>query len=440
MNLNFDQNKICSCGKEHKTLVEHCIVEKGAIRRVPEYAKLYHATKAFIVADVNTYPLAGDEITKMLEQDGISVSKYIFPDEHLEPDEHAVGALALHYDAQCNMIIAIGSGVINDISKILAHQTKNPYIIVATAPSMDGYASPLSSMARGGLKVSIPSKCAEVIIGDIDILKNAPLHMLKAGLGDMLAKYIALCEWRIGNLITGEYYCERIAGLVRTALKKCVDNADGILKRDETAAANVFEGLVICGVAMSYAGVSRPASGVEHYFSHVWDMRGLEMGTPVDLHGIQCAIATLLCAKLYEQVKKITPDKEKALSYAKAFDFAEWSEELSGFLGKAADTMIVLEKKEQKYNVEKHQKRLEIILDNWENILRIIDEEVPASEEIERILSSIEAPRSVEEIGIDGSILPMTLKSAKDIRDKYVLPRLLWDLGVLDEIRQSLID
>lgn len=438
MNLNFEQNKVCGCGKIHKAPVEHCVVEKGAVARVPEFAKLYGATHVFIVADVNTYPLAGETVTKALESNGIAVSQYVFPQEHVEPDEQAVGALALHYDASCDMIVAIGSGVINDISKILANQTKNPYMIVATAPSMDGYASPTSSMARDGLKVSVPSKCAEVIIGDVDILKQAPLHMIQSGLGDMLAKYVGICEWRLGNLITGEYYCETVAAMVRTALKKCVDNAAGILERDETAVANVFDGLVLCGLAMAYAGVSRPASGGEHYFSHLWDMRGLEMGTPVDLHGIQCAIATLLCAKLYQKVKMVTPDKEKALAYAKAFDFSKWSEELRGFLGKAAEPMIAQESKEGKYELGGHAARLDRILANWDRILTIIDEELPSAETIDALLASIQAPRDVEEIGIDAAILPMTVKAAKDIRDKYVLSRLLWDLGVLDEVCQEI--
>ena len=138
-----------------------------------------------------------------------------------------------------------------------------------------------------------------VMVGDIDVLNGAPVFMAKAGLGDMLAKYVSICEWRIAHLITGEYYCETIAEMVRVALKKCVDNAEGLLKRDEEAIKAVFEGLIIGGVAMSYAGVSRPASGVEHYFSHVWDMRALEFGTSMDLHGIQCAIGTLISARIF---------------------------------------------------------------------------------------------------------------------------------------------
>ena len=184
-----------------------------------------------------------------------------------------------------------------------------------------------------------------MIIGDIDILKQAPEHMLKAGLGDMLAKFVSIAEWRIGNLITGEYYCERVAQLIRSALKKCVDNAEGLLKRDEAAVEAVFEGLVIGGVAMAYAGVSRPASGVEHYFSHVWDMRGLEFGTPVDLHGIQCAMGTMKAVELYEVIKTVTPDREKAYAAVEAFNYSDWSNQLRIFLGKSGDTMIAQERK-----------------------------------------------------------------------------------------------
>ncbi len=94
----------------------------------------------------------------------------------------------MHFDSSCDCIIGVGSGVINDISKLISTVTGRKYIIVATAPSMDGYASVLSSVARDGLKISLPTRCADVIIGDTDILASAPTHMLKAGLGDMLAK------------------------------------------------------------------------------------------------------------------------------------------------------------------------------------------------------------------------------------------------------------
>ena len=161
-------------------------------------------------------------------------------------------------------------------------------------------------------------------------------------------------------------------------------------------------------------------------------MRGLEFGSTVDLHGIQCAVATNLVAGLYEKTLKILPDKEKALAYVKAFDYNKWANQLKEFLGASANAMIALEEKEQKYSVEKHEKRLEIIIDKWDKICRIIKEEIPPQKQIENVLEMIGAPKTAKEIGIDCD-LSLTFKATKDIRDKYVLSRLLWDLGLIEE-------
>lgn len=422
----------CECGKTHTASVDKIIVEKGAINKLPQLIAQYNAKKVFVLADKNTFMVAGEKVLGILDNAGIKYSKHVFMDSALEPDEKAVGSAVMHFDHACDLVVAVGSGVINDVGKILSATAKVPYFIVGTAPSMDGYASATSSMSMDGLKVSLSSKCANVIVGDIDILKNAPMNMLQAGLGDMLAKYVSIAEWRIANQITGEYYCERVAELIRVALKKCVDNAKGLLNRDEQAVKAVFEGLVIGGVAMAFAGVSRPASGVEHYFSHVWDMRGLEFGAKVDLHGTQCAVGTLIASRLYEKVLDIALDKQKAINYAQNFDFNDWSKQLTLFLGKGAQAMIALEEKEQKYNVQKHAERLEIILAKWEIILDIIRKEIPSAKTVEQILDVIGAPKSAKEIGIDCD-LGLTFKATKDIRDKYVLSRLLWDLGVIED-------
>ncbi len=424
----------CACGRAHVNPIDKILCGSGVIASLPEIVKEYGAKKAFVLSDKNTYAAAGESVCNILAASGINFLSYIIAEDMPEPDEKTVGSVFMHYSFDCDIIIAVGSGVINDCGKIVAAVAKKPYIIVGTAPSMDGYASSTSSMTRDGLKISLPSTNANVIIGDTDILKNAPMHMLIAGLGDMLAKYVSICEWRIANIVTGEYYCEEIAALVRSALKKCVDNAEGLLKRDENAVKAVFEGLVIGGVAMTYAGVSRPASGVEHYFSHVWDMRGVEFGEKVELHGIQCAVGTLLAVKLYEKLKAITPDREKALAYAKSFDYGEWSAYLTEFLGKGAKSMIELEAKEGKYDVNSHAKRLDVILENWERIMQVAKEELPSPDELEALFDLIGAPKTAAEIGIDEAIVPTTFKATKDIRDKYVLSRLCFDLGIIDEI------
>ena len=428
----------CPCGREHTAAIEDILIGNGVIRQLPELLAKFHTKKPFLLADQNTYRAAGETVASILRDNGIPFASYVFPADHLEPDEEAAGSAVMHFDPSCDLILAVGSGVINDIGKILSCVSGHKYIIVATAPSMDGYASATSSMSMDGLKTSLNTRCAHVILGDVDILKQAPMHMLKAGLGDMLAKYVSIAEWRIAHLITGEYYCEQIAGLIRSALEKCVDNAAGLLRREETAVQPVFEGLVIGGVAMAYAGVSRPASGVEHYFSHVWDMRGLEFGTCVDLHGIQCAMATMKAVELYEALKHHVPNREKAAAAVAAFDYNGWSEQLRAFLGRSGETMIALEKTEGKYDVNSHPARFQTIANNWQTILDVLEDELPSARELAELLDTVGISRDLTSIGVDKTCLALTFKATKDIRDKYVLSRLAWDLGILDDLAELL--
>ncbi|MBQ5865765.1 MAG: sn-glycerol-1-phosphate dehydrogenase [Oscillospiraceae bacterium] len=427
----------CPCGKPHTIAIDQVVIGTGAVNRVPEFVNQY-GKKPFVVADVHTFAAAGEKVCSLLKDASIPFVSFVFKEEALEPDEKTVGAAFMHYDTSCDVIVGVGSGVINDVCKILSNTTGNPYIIVGTAPSMDGYASATSSMSRGGVKVSLNSRCADVIIGDTDILKTAPDHMLCSGLGDMLAKFVSIAEWRIAHLITGEYYCEEVAQLIRTAVKKCVDNAEGLLKRENAAIEAVFEGLVIGGVAMAYAGVSRPASGVEHYFSHVWDMHGLEFGTQVDLHGIQCAMATVKAVELYEKVMDIRPDWEKAHAYVESFDLEAWNQELRKFLGSSAETMIELEKKEGKYRKDTHEARFRLIAEKWEEILQILREELPDYKELCKLVDKVGISRDLTTIGVDSEAARITFRATKDIRDKYVLSRLAWDLGILEDLCENL--
>lgn len=432
---DFQKIFTCSCGKVHNALLDDYIVGKGAIREIASLMARYGATKPYLIADRNTYQAAGKQVCKVLDAHNIPYSLYVFSQETIHPNEEAVGSAAMHYDVSCDMVIGIGSGVINDIGKLISKLTKTPYIIVATAPSMDGYASATSSMDVDGLKTSVPSRCANVIVGDLDVLREAPVQMLISGLGDMLAKYVSICEWRISNLITGEYYCPMVAEYIRKALKKCVDHAEGLLNREEEAVRAVFEGLIIGGVAMNYAGLSRPASGVEHYFSHVWDMRALEFGMPASTHGIQCALGTLYALRIYEQVKKYTPDVSLAEQKVSAFDHPSYNQFLKDFLGRSAESMLALEEKEGKYDPVKHHSRIAYIAEHWQELVQIMEQELPAAAELERLLKAIGAPCSVEEIGLSADILRPTFEATKDIRDKYVLSRLCWDLGILNEIQ-----
>ncbi len=427
----------CPCGKEH-SFFGTVLSGEGVLARLPAWLSERGVKTVYLLADRHTYAVGGERTEALLREEGIRVLSYVFDEEALEPDEKSVGSAVMHYPKEADAIVTVGSGVLNDIGKIVSSLTGKPYAIVATAPSMDGYASDASSMTRAGLKISLPSRSADLIVGDTALLATAPLDMMRAGLGDMIAKYVSLAEWRVAHLLLGEYYCEEVASLVRTALASCVAQAEGLLSGDKAAVGAVFEGLVLSGIAMKYAGVSRPASGVEHYFSHVWDMRALSFGTPMTLHGIQCAIGTLYAANMYDALKTLKPDREKALASVGAFDYGAWSEQLRKFLGKGAESMIALEAKEGKYDKEKHASRLEKILAHWDEILAILDEELPASDEISALLDKLGAPKTASDIGLSEDIIPPTFMATRDIRDKYVLSRLAFDLGVTEELLSAL--
>ena len=99
--------------------------------------------------------------------------------------------------------------------------------------------------------------------------------------------------------------------------------------------------------------------------------------------------------------------------------------------------MIMLEAKEGKYDKAKHAKRLEDILAHWDEILAILNEELPPSAEIEALLDKIGAPKTASDIGLSEDIIPLTFRATKDIRDKYVLSRLAFDLGVEEVLLEA---
>ena len=422
----------CACGREHIFRSE-IISGRGVIKNIPSVIERLGAKRPYIIADKNTYAAAGSLLCRILSDAEIAYTLFCFDEDRPEPDEKTVGSAFMHLKSECDMIIAVGSGVINDTTKILSAHTHLPYVIIATAPSMDGYASMTSSVTLDGIKVSLPSRCADVIIGDVEVIKSAPRELLLSGIGDMLAKYISICEWRIASLLIGEYYCEEIADLVREALSRTVEASEAALHGDEYAISEIFDALIIGSVAMNYAGISRPASGVEHYISHLYDTRGVEFGDTTSTHGIQCAIATLVAARLYEKLYDLTPDKAKAIDHASNFDLEAWNGRLARLLGRSANSLIALERSEGKYDKIKHGLRLPVILEKWDEIIEIVREEIPSSEYIEKLMTGLGIPTSFDAVGMRGDLLPEIFCASKDIRDKYVLPRLLWDIGALED-------
>lgn len=428
----------CDCGRRHQLPLRCLELSDGALQHLPAVLAELEIRNPFVFDDCNTKAAAGNAVMQILKDAGIRAKSYCLEGETIEPDDQTFARLETAYDNGNGIgshafdgIIAVGSGVLNDLGKLLAERQDLPYIIVATAPSMDGYASATSSMVWNGVKVSMPSRMPDAIVADLDILRQAPVESFLSGYGDMLAKYTALCDWRISALVNDEYYCEHIAQLVRRSLARCRECAGGLRGRSPELTRAVMEGLLLTGFAMALAGVSRPASGVEHYFSHLWDMRGQSLGLRFDRHGLQCLVGTRLGLRLYARVRRISPDRHKALNAVAHFDYIGWQSGLERLLGSAAKPLIELESREKKYSPVTHRKRLARILEHWPEILQITEEELPDEKRLTDELRELSAPLCVSDLSLDQPEVRECCLHVHDIRDKYVVTRLLWDLGEL---------
>ena len=428
----------CECGRHHGCALQYLKIGRGAVESVPEMLAAMGKKRPFVVCDQNTYEVAGRRVCEILDRAGVEHGLYVIPGKRISPAEWEVGSALMHYDPRCDMLLGVGSGVVNDTCKVLAHAIGVPSAIVGTAPSMDGYASNSSSMEVNHVKVSLYNHAPVGILLDSEILAQAPMRMLWAGLGDMVAKYIAVCEWRISHIVTGEFYCESIAQMMRSALKKIVDASDGITKRDPDAIQSIAEGLVVAGMAMAYAEISRPASGLEHYFSHMWEMMALERGVPYDLHGIQVGVGTVLSMKLYRKIRQIQPDRAKAEAHMKAFSRADWEAQVRRIFGKTADEIIAIEDKTHKNDPARHAKRLDNLVNHWDEILKIIDEELPDYDALYQTMAKTGMPMRPSEIDVPMDDVVDAFIGARDIRDKYLSCSFLWDLGLTDEFAEYL--
>lgn len=428
--MNYDVLPVsfrCKCGAEHSCQIEKVVSGPRVLPSVPSL--LQGIDRVLLITDGNTAPLAGDELSCILNASGIRVDPAHFATTELVvPNEEAIAFIKRNLSAQTGAIVGVGSGVISDLSKCVAHQAGIPYMIVATAPSMDGYASKGAAMVLDGMKVTVDARPPKWIVGDWSILASAPLPMLQSGLGDLIGKYSCLNDWRCAALILNEPFCEDLYRQVMAVANAAADDIEAVLARDEAAIGRLFEGLVEVGVAMSFAGNSRPASGSEHHLAHFYEIVGLQRDFPYLGHGVDVAYGTYLTCALRDRVRQ-------ALSEAVSFPDAPVLEDQrlpwQRIYGTMAGEVESLQRKVGYYAPENRRERRRQILDNRETLLNIL-KEAPSAREIAALLDRIGLPMALynEYYGDKGAKVAMeSLLWAKDLKDRYTLFNLAEDVG-----------
>jgi len=370
--LSFD----CSCGRRHSVDIEKLVVRDGILEELIKSLLPFREEKLFILSDSNTYGVLGKNVIQKLEKEGFQYKSFVFEEgkHNLIPDERAVGRILIELEQETRLVLAIGSGVINDLARIISYRTNKPFAIVGTAPSMDGYASVVAPLIANGKKNTYQAKYPYAIFADTSIMSNAPMIMIQAGYGDIIGKLTALADWKLSNILTGEYYCETTAKLVLNGVDKCIESTDGLADRKETAIRCLIEALILTGISMGLVGTSRPASGTEHQLAHYWEVKAIEAGREHALHGNAVGAAAIVTAMLYELAEDILPD---------GIDY-------------------------------------------------------PAVERMTGLLGRIGAATNPRDIGVDRDLFIDSMMNAMNLRNKYTLLRFCYNEGKLKEFTETL--
>lgn len=294
----------CStCGKDHAMETKLAVIEAGCLQHLDEYLEKYGLTgKRCAIYDENTYVAKG--LVRPAAQQEI-----ILPPENLHANEHGVAMVQQQLQQDVEVLIAVGSGTVHDITRYVAWEKGIPFVSCPTAASVDGFCSGVASMTWEGCKKTLTAVPPTLVLADLNVITQAPIRLARSGFGDMIGKYIALFEWRMAKALVGESYCHRIDQMTMDATKAVLDSAAGIAAGEPAAFGNLTYGLILSGLAMQMWGNSRPASGTEHHISHIIEMEPPLLNVHSDgLHGEKVGVGTLLAAKEYHRLAQLPDD------------------------------------------------------------------------------------------------------------------------------------
>lgn len=399
----------CACGREHRCPTQWVEIGSGVLATLPGYCEGYE--KILLVADQNTYKACGREVEALLQDKVEKTLVYDSGDKPLIPNEEALETLEAAVSDATQIIIGVGSGVINDLCKQISFQKDLPYAIVATAPSMDGYTSVGSALILKGMKVTLNARPPMGVIADTRVLKSAPLDMIQAGVGDVVGKYSCLNDWKLSALINGEYFCQKVYDLVMEAAETVESLAEAAVSRQEAALGALMEALVAVGFEMSYVGNSRPASGSEHHLSHFFEITGILENKPYFSHGIDVVYSAVVTAALRERVIASKPQPF-------VFDRADWEENIRRVYSTSAEEVIRLQDKMGWYRED----GFENVRDKWDAICKLLSE-APDEARMRGIVERIGLDYAEFEALYGMEKLADAVLYAKDLKDRYTV---LW--------------
>jgi len=282
-------------------------IEAGAIHSVRSMIEKngLQGKKILYVSDPTVDTLYGCIVRQQI--DAVGRLKTEFVENNTIAYAMALAERVIATDIEC--IVGMGGGKVLDVCKYAAYISKTPFLSIPTTAANDGIASPIAVLKRMDEKPkSLGCAMPSMLLLDTEIIEKSPLALTKAGIGDTISNYMALIDWKFA-CESGKDEMNGYAYLMsQSAL-------DALLKTQYDKICPAFievlaNALVLSGIAMDFAGSSRPVSGAEHLFSHA-----LDYYAPVrNLHGIQVALGTVAVLAL------IGKEYDHLVAYLKRFE------------------------------------------------------------------------------------------------------------------------
>ncbi|RYZ98142.1 MAG: sn-glycerol-1-phosphate dehydrogenase, partial [Moraxellaceae bacterium] len=375
-------------------------------------------------ADAITYEIAGNLVYQLLDEANITqLEPFIFADPHLYAEYTFVQQLVDFLTENNAIPVAVGSGTINDLTKLAAHLTHRQYLCVATAASMDGYTAFGASITADGAKQTFNCPAPQACLADIEIIAQAPSEMTAAGYADLFAKITAGADWILADRLGVEPIEAKAWSIVQDGLHDALSDPVGVRKGDPEAITKLVEGLMLGGFAMQWSRSSRPASGAEHQFSHLWNMENhLNNGEHIS-HGFQVSIGTLAITAFYEQFLATPIEKLDRSSACANWPLSAESEAeaLKIFEGTDFPTIGLQETKAKYIDREQLALQLEALKINWLVLKQRLEKQLVPFHEARHRLELVGAPTAPEQIGISRERLRETFVRAQFIRRRFTI-------------------
>jgi glycerol-1-phosphate dehydrogenase [NAD(P)+] len=395
--------------------------------------------KAVIIADDHTYKAAGEQVEASFSAAGIEQEpSYLFHDPELYAEYAYAEALVDYLKDKDAIPVAVGSGTINDLTKLASHRTGRPYMCVATAASMDGYTAFGASITKDGAKQTFTCPAPQACLADLEVLRKAPSEMTASGYADLFAKMVAGADWILADMLEVEPIDPKAWDIVQGGLHDALSDPKGVRDGQSDALAKLVEGLMLGGFAMQWSRTSRPASGAEHQFSHLWNMEHhLFHGEHIS-HGFQVSIGTLAITAFYEQLLKTPMEKLDIEAACNAWPTAEASDEKALEIFKGTDfPEIGLQETRAKYIDKEHlRKQLHLLVEKWPAIEQRLEKQLLSCQEARMRLQTVGAPVDPEAIGISRKRLRETFIRAQFLRRRFTV----LDLAVRTNLMEPWLD